>query len=236
MLLVLGLAGGLSAQAQTTPTAEPWPAGFSVSADTIYLEEEWELLVTSPDPINDGPQVETFMSLVQDTSEPYPWFMLNVRDAPGPFRPGGMQVQLWDFTDHLLDDSEYHWNQLSTPDETVTWRQRMTCPNKDNNICTFEICNGTSTTWGNFGNTYDASGNVTSSPGPQPIRFSPNACKDFSQYNPMVSVQMSRVSWEADHVGHLRLLAVRQYDANRNLLSTWDPKDFSVSTDVDLTK
>ena len=94
-----------SAWAQSQPSPRSCPAGFSVKADTVYLEEEWQLSVPDPDPINDGPQIKTYMSLVQDTSESYLWFMLNVRDKPGPFSPGGMQIQRWNYSEALLDSS-----------------------------------------------------------------------------------------------------------------------------------
>ncbi|HEU5116667.1 MAG TPA: hypothetical protein VFT74_08315 [Isosphaeraceae bacterium] len=233
-LLALGFA--LSAQtrtwAQSQPTPTALPSGFSVKADTVYLEEEWQLSIPDPDPINDGPQIKTYMSLVQDTSESYLWFMLNLRDKPGPFSPGGMQIQRWDYSEALLDSSAYDYREMWINNEVVTWRQRMTRPNAANNVCTFEICNGSSFTWGYFGTRYSGT-DASYQPGPGKIRFTPRACMDFSQYNPLISVQMSRVSWEPNRVAYLRLLAVRQYDGSRNLLDLWTP---TTNLDVDLTK
>ena len=231
-LLTLGFA--LSTQtpawAQSQPSPTSLPTGFSVKPDTVYLEEEWQLSIPDPDPINDGPQIKTYMSLVQDTSESYLWFMLNVRDKPGPFSPGGMQIQRWDYSESLLDSSSYTDREMWIDNELVTWRQRMTRPSAANNVCTFEICNGSSLTWGNFGTRYSGT-DADYQPGPSKIRFTPKSCMDFSQYNPRISVQMSRVSWEPNRVAYLRLLAVRQYDGSRNLIDQW-----TANLDVDLTK
>ncbi len=230
LMMLFSLAGGSSVWAQSQPTPAALPSGFSVNASTVYMEEEWQLSIPDPDPVNDGPQVKTYMSLVQDTSESYLWFMLNLRDEPGPFSPGGMQIQRWNYSETLLDSAMYADEEITRDNEVVTWRQRMTRPDKAGNVCTFEICNGTSATWGKFGNTYSGT-SVTANPGPSKIRFTPNACMDFSQYNPLISVQMSRVSWEPNRVGYLRLLNVRQYDSSGALLNQW-----AANLDVDLTK
>src|SRR4051794_26759627 len=64
------------------------------------IQEDWVLVVAKGDPSNDGPQIQTYMSSVADSSLPYAWFMLNVRD--NPFYGGGMQVQVWTYSDQLL--------------------------------------------------------------------------------------------------------------------------------------
>jgi hypothetical protein len=229
------LMAGTSARAQDAPVELPVPAGFEVLPATAYVEEEWQLHVTTADPVGDGPQLMTYMSLVQDTSEPYLWFMLNVRDAPGPYAPGGVQAQLWTHDGRLLAASDHGSAEIAADGTTITWRQRMSRPDKTSGVCRFEICNGRSPTWGDFGKHYDgaASGGVpvADHPGPAPLGATPHAQRDLSRYNPALSVYMARVSWQPNNVGRFRLVAVRQYNDEGKLLAT-TPLDL----DVDLAK
>jgi hypothetical protein len=46
--------------------------------------------------------------------------------------------------------------------------------------------------------------------------------KDLTGYSPNVSVQNSKVAWQANNVTSLTLLRVRQYDSKGNLISSSD--------------
>lgn len=224
------LAGGPWARSQSTPTPVLPPPGFSMIGGAFTVEEEWELTVPTPNPDGDGPQVMTYMSLAPDTSESYFWFMVNVRDAPGPYSPGGMQVQVWNFSDRLLGASSYGSAEISKPNAVIRWRQRMTNPQFAGGIVTYEICDGTSPTWGNFGTHY-AGGTLTTYPGPAVVSFTTSVKENLQDYNPNISVQMSRVGWQPNNVGRLRLVAVRQYDKQGK-----EMRVFTMNKDVSLAK
>ena len=66
--LACGVPAGPAARAQEAPVALPMPAGFALSPATAAVEEEWQLVVTTPDPDADGPQVMTYMSPSQGTA------------------------------------------------------------------------------------------------------------------------------------------------------------------------
>ena len=81
VLALVALASGLA--------TAPAQAQFAVSPATQQIQEDWKLVVANGSPTNDGPQIMTYMSPVSDSSNPYAWFMLNVRDAPIRSRGAG---------------------------------------------------------------------------------------------------------------------------------------------------
>src|SRR5690348_6875547 len=58
------------------------------------VEEDWELVIATPDTVGAGPQMTTSMSPVADDTGPFVAFDLNYREYPD-FVAGGMQVQVW---------------------------------------------------------------------------------------------------------------------------------------------
>src|SRR5579864_5748369 len=70
-------------------------ASAQAPAATDRIEEDWELVIATPDLVAAGPQITTSMSPSADlTSSPFVAFDLNYREYPD-FTPGGMQVQVW---------------------------------------------------------------------------------------------------------------------------------------------
>src|SRR4051794_29505600 len=118
-------------------------SGFALKQGVQGIEEDWEVVLNTPDPTSNGPQIMTYMSPVGDTSKPYSWFMLNVRDAPNPTAGGGMQIQVWTYADSLLTSSTWGTNQLNTTGEVIRWTQRIYYPGGGASA-TYEIRNGTS--------------------------------------------------------------------------------------------
>jgi hypothetical protein len=167
------------------------------------VEEDWELVVGTPDIIGVGPQITTSMSPVSDNSTPFFAFDLNYREYPS-FQAGGMQIQVWD-GDNVLSTSSKGSAQFATPGETVTWTQRMSI---DEGTVSYQVRNGQSTTWGSFGGS-----------GQLKVSFS-TSYDSLSGYSPDTSVSNSGVSWESNYVTSMRLVQVRYYDASGRLIST----------------
>jgi hypothetical protein len=88
---------------------------------------------------------------------------------------------------------------LSQPGETVRWTLSMQLAD---GLLTFEVINGTSATWGNFGGQGYLKASVAST------------LDSLAGYSPAVSVQHSGVSYAANRVQSLVLKRVRYYTAS----------------------
>ena len=184
------------------------PAIFGHAASPTLLlpdsvQEDWQLVVATPDTTDSGPQITTSMSPVTDNSIPFVDFDLNYSEIPD-FSPGGMQIQVWS-AGKCLSSSSQGTAQLNTVNETITWTQAMSV---SNGSITYGVSNGQSTTWGKFGQ----------GQGLLAVSY-PTSATDMSKYSPTWSVQRSAVSWQANRVTSLTLMQVRYY-ANGILLST----------------
>jgi hypothetical protein len=160
------------------------------------VEEDWQLIIASPDTEGAGPQITTSMSPVADDSTPFVAFDLNYREYPS-FQPGGMQVQVWSGK-QLLSTATDETAQCSTPNETITWTQAMSV--SAGNV-SYQVTNGQSTTWGRFGQ------------GQQLAVSFPSSSGDLGGYSPEISTANSGVSWESNLVTSMKLVQVRYYAA-----------------------
>jgi hypothetical protein len=168
------------------------------------VQEDWQLVVGTPDIIGVGPQITTSMSPVSDDSTPFVAFDLYYREYPN-FQPGGMQLQTWS-GNNVLGTSSHGSAQFQTPNETITWTQDMSVDASGN--VTYRILNGKSTTWGSFGG---QNKKLT-------VNFS-TSVGSLSGYSPSTTVTNSGVSYESNYVTQLSLVQVRYYSAGR-LIST----------------
>ncbi len=167
------------------------------------IEEDWELVVGEPDASSNAPQVTCMMSPTDGDDALYATFELNYQSSP-EFVAGGMQLQTWNWETSLSTHKFPNGAQMNTDNETVTWTQRM-----DLNGCTlqYEVLNGNSTTWGNFG-------------GQGYLRATADSCVgSLSGYSPATSVANSGVSFASNRVVKLILKEVRYY-ANGQLVHT----------------
>jgi hypothetical protein len=174
------------------------PAGRAVPPDTPAIdavEEDWTLVVQTPDPAEAGPQVTTSMRPVADDAASFIDFDLNYREYP-EFTPGGMQIQVWS-GDDCSQTGTFGTAQLDTPGEAVSWTQRMSVAA---GTITYDIKGGRSTTWGQFGQ----------AGGPLSVSQS-SGVADLSGYRPDDSVARSGVSWQSNRVASLTLTVVRYY-------------------------
>jgi hypothetical protein len=179
--------------------------GQTTSTTIDQVEEDWQVVIGSPNATEIGPQLTTCMSPVSDGSTPFFALDMNYRDYPS-FRAGGMEAAVISNTDgSVLGYSTQGDDVFGTEGETVTWTQRMTLSGGQAN---YAIVNGQSTTWGTFGQA-DALA---------PISFT-TAVTSLVSYSPATSVAKSGVGWQSNRVSKMTLVQVRYYSGGQ-LVST----------------
>lgn len=159
------------------------------------VEEDWELVISAPSPTSDAPQVTCAISPVANTESLYATFMVNHRDAPA-FEAGGLQLQAWN--GKTLFSTKPYANRaiLTTVGEVIRWTQVM---GVGADGLTFEVVNGTSTTWGAFGADDSLKTTIAST------------LTNLNGYSPAVSVAHSGVTYAGNRVQSLVLKRVRTY-------------------------
>jgi len=163
------------------------------SPNVVRVEEDWELVVATPDPNSDGPQVTVAMSPIGHVRSVHAALELNHRTLPG-FVPGGLQLQLWE-NESALDSNPFpNTAVMAHPGETVRWTQSMELVEGK---LWFEITDGSSTTWGSFG----GQGYLKSDVDTQ--------LENLNGYNPAVSVNNSGIGYASNRVQSLTLKRVR---------------------------
>jgi hypothetical protein len=167
------------------------------------VEEDWELVVDVPDADAVAPQVTTVIATDPNLEDAYGIFEFNHATQP-EYSSGGLQVQAWNGEDLAGTKRQHAGSVLRNANETVTWTASMSL---ENNWLRFQISNGTSTSWGVFGNstvlrkgTWYWNSNLNS-------------------YSPEVSVENSRVGFASNRVKKLTLKSVRYYSGT-TLVST----------------
>ncbi|MFO0950155.1 MAG: hypothetical protein U0835_03190 [Isosphaeraceae bacterium] len=198
------LAVAANAQQTTTTVQDDGPD---------MVQEDWELVVGAPNPTEVGPQITTVMCPIDNSTAPFVAFDMNYREYP-TFAPGGMQIQVW--ANERVTATAGQGNSLfNTQGETVTWTQKMYV---SSGFLVYNIDNGSSTTWGSFGQGWYLAVAV------------PTTMTSLSDYDPAVSARRSGASWQANHVRTLKLKQVRYY---KNGQLTWT--DLSPRVVVDNT-
>ncbi len=161
----------------------------------VRVEEDWELVISTPDPDSDGPQVTSVFSPYGHLDSLHATFEVN-HQSEVAFAAGGLQLQIWD-GDVLLGDKGFpNRNVLVQPGETVLWTQSLEV--QDGHL-TFEITNGNSGTWDDFG----GQGYLKA--------ILATELTDLSSYSPAVSVGDSGVGYGGNRVSSLVLKSVRVY-------------------------
>ncbi|MDA1049899.1 MAG: hypothetical protein O3C40_05400 [Planctomycetota bacterium] len=168
--------------------------GFAADPITVVgIEEDWELVVASTDSNSAAPQVSCTISPLSHVSSLHAAFELNHQSQP-EFVAGGLQLQVWNDAQPLSSRKSPISGVLSTDGEVVRWTQALVL---DNGTLTFEITNGTSTTWGNFGGQGYLKASLTTN------------LESLNGYDPAVSVQNSGVAYAGNRVTTLVLKRVR---------------------------
>ena len=189
------------------------PVGSLEASDfsIVRIEEDWELVVTTPETTSNSPQVTCAMSATGTDESDYMSFEMNLQSQPS-YAIGGLHLHAWN-GDYLRGSAHAQSGvPVQDSDELITWTQSMTV---SNGTLTYEITNGSSTTWGSFG---DGELKLTVS----------TARTDLHSYQVEGSLSGSGVGFGANRVSALRLKKVRfitnggqVYDAtiNHNVLA-----------------
>ena len=74
--------------------ALPGTPALAQSPTPDKVEEDWQVVIATPDIIGVGPQITTCMSPLSDVSTTFVAFNLNYSQNPS-FQAGGLQVQVW---------------------------------------------------------------------------------------------------------------------------------------------
>jgi len=185
------------------PICSALDANLAGPAAADRIEEDWELVIATPDPAVTCPQITTTM--MPDASDPTTVlsFNLNYREAP-TFYAGGVQVKILN-GDWVLAAADQGSAQFATNNELVTWTQRMSLAG---GMVRFKVASGSSTTWGNFGVAdSDLAVSVATS------------LASLANYSPDSSARKSGPGFGSNRVGRMTLLRVRYYQ-NGALIST----------------
>jgi hypothetical protein len=172
------------------------------------VEEDWELVIDAPSPTSDAPQVTCTISPYANTESLYASFMVNHRDAPA-FDAGGLQLQTWNGKTLLSTKPYANRAILTTVGEVIRWTQVM---NVGSDGLTFEVVNGTSTTWGAFGADDSLKTTIAST------------LTNLNGYSPAVSVAHSGVTYAGNRVQSLVLKRVRTYAGTDLVAEDTTPK------------
>jgi hypothetical protein len=162
----------------------------------MRVEEDWALLVNDPDNGVVAPQFHTTMATTCSMDQHYAQVTWNYRvdyDEASYFAPGGLQLQAWDGESRLrrlsVGDAE-----LSGAAEFITWTQGL---ETDGALMKFEIKDGYSSTWGEFGDEMKISSEATYS--------------NLDNYCTDVSVRNSCITFGSNRVDALMIMQVRRY-------------------------
>lgn len=173
---------------------------ISSSGPVVRIEEDWEAVLNEPNELMDAPQFHTVMSTSGGLDGIYFQVGWNYRENPG-FVSGGLECSAW-LNDDLDDAVVVREDPLSRSAETVTWTQSLRL---EHSAVIFRLKSGQSQSWGTFG-------------GPSTTLWRPFSGTSLAGYSTDTSVANSLVTYGANRINRLRIVAVRYYDANGVLL------------------
>eukprot|EP00913_Durusdinium_trenchii_P008366 g7859.t1 len=163
----------------------------------VRVEEDWTVEIGSPDPEKHAPQILIVMSPTETPNWKHAIFELNHRSLPD-YSAGGMQLQAWLGEFNLDHRAGPDHEVLSTVEETVKFTMRMKV---DNGCLHFEVVNGTSETWGNFGGQGYLKTSVAT------------GITHLGNYNKTTSTKHSKIGFAKHRVKCLKRTAIRYYSA-----------------------
>jgi hypothetical protein len=183
-----------------------------VSADSgstiVAVEEDWELVIATPDPDTSGPQVICTMSPQANISGLYCTLELNHQTVPD-FSPGGLQFEMWNGEALIAERRAPTQAVLAHTGEVIRWTQKMEL---DEGMLTLEIVDGSSNTWGSFGGQGYLKAVV------------PTWLESLNGYCPSVSVLNSGINYASNRVQSLVLKRVRLITATGEVLEDTTPR------------
>lgn len=175
------------------------------SPEIVGVEEDWEMVLGEPDPNKSAPQILTWMSPTQTLQDQHFGIDFNLIQRPD-FSSGGFQTRAFDGETLIESRFSESGDKLSHAGESIRWTQRMFLLN---NQLSFEVANGTSQSWGTFGETSTR------------VIFNTSRVSNLNNYSPNRSLEWSGIGFGANRVAYLRLKTVRLFtvDGNVNTVS-----------------
>lgn len=161
----------------------------------VRVEEDWELVVKTPDQNSAGPQVVCTISPFNHLLGIHAAVELNHQSLPD-FAAGGIQLQAWNGEDSIASNKFPNASVLSHDEETVSWTQTMRL--EDDKLI-FEVTDGTSQSWGDFGGQGFLKWWIASN------------LASLDGYSTQVSATNSGVSYGANLVQYLEIKQVRLF-------------------------
>jgi hypothetical protein len=168
------------------------------SPQITRIEEDWKIEIGAPDPDNDAPQISIVCAPHGTLSRTHAVFEVNHATQPEYFA-GGLQLQRWRGDSMLAFRDHPNHNLAHTNNEIITFTMAMKI---DDGQLHFEVLDGSSTTWGAFGD----GGHLKSS--------AATWWNSFSSYDPETSLTQSRVGYASHRVRNLTRTAVRYYSGD----------------------
>ena len=172
-------------------------SAFAQAPDVVRVEEDWELVIATPDARNAAPQVTCVMSPFSNLDGVFSTFLVNHRNTPTSMA-GGLELQAWNANSRLASKQASSSDVLNTAQEAIRWTTVMRLTE---GTLVFEVVNGQSATWGAFGE--QGSLQITLN----------TQLSNFNGYSADLSVKSSSVSYAANRVQSLTLKSVRTYSA-----------------------
>lgn len=168
------------------------PTAADEGPHLVRVEEDWELLVSEPDPNLNAPQVTCVASPTGDLAGYFAAIELNHRSQPD-YSAGGVHLQLYYGDQPVASRSQCYPQELEFPGEEVRWTLVMYLDDGD---LVVEVQDGESTTWGEFGG--------------ESLRLRlPTDLENLDGYAPLTSRDNSGVGYAGNRVSSLKLLRVR---------------------------
>ena len=181
----------------------------------VRVEEDWEVEVGEPELSKNAPQVSMVMSPLPDLTSYYFIFDLNFHSLPN-YSEGGAQVQLWDANEPLDFRNSPLTSPLDQDAETLRWTQKLSL---QNGIVTFEIDQGTSTSWGDFGGQGYLKTTVSTGQ------------TNLNDYRPTISLIDSGIGYAGNRVVSLKLLRLKWVTSSGEVHEIHAPID--IDSDLD---
>lgn len=179
-------------------------ASASAADPTIVrIEEDWEVVIGTPDPTAHAPQIIQAMSSTNRLADVHCVFEMNHKTQPD-YVPGFIQLQCWSGDTLLGYGTSSKTGLLQTSGEVIRYTVSMELKS---GCVDFRIKNGSSATWGSFG-----------SQGYLRCRI-PTTQLYFPNYSPDFSVANSKITYAAHCVQKLSQKEVRYYDVLGLLVS-----------------
>jgi hypothetical protein len=170
---------------------------FALPGFYYRIEEDWELVLNTPDLSFPAPQIVVMMKPAVNSPKTA-LFLVNHHDTPA-FNAGGGQIQIWD-QDVLRTYKSFQGPTLIRVGERVTWTQYM---ERSGGKFAFGLSAVSGDAWGT---------NTASDLG-GPISFS-DIKPVFDGYSAQNSVENATITFGADRIHSLKLLQVRKYPSD----------------------